>query len=165
MCAWRCSPTRSGTSRRSSKGITTENWEPHHFTICVVDMEDALRTFRGFFLRRRRGVFSKLEDDEWLSGRGFPRVELESIAFNERYELFRDRSMDENLLRQLFSPSLVQWLAAHPLAPGVEFKAGTLVVFLEDHADEAGRLDWLLEAAVELHGRVAREAGEALHRA
>ena len=127
-------------------------------------MEDALRTFQGFFLRKRRGVIDKLENDEWLSRRGFPRVELESIAFNERYELFRERAMDENLLRQLFAPSLVQWLAQHPLAPGVEFKAGTLVVFLEECVEEAGKLDWILEAAVELAGRVSKEASEALHR-
>ena len=119
-------------------------------------------TFKGFFLRKRRGMFDKLDDDEWLSGRGLPRVELESIAFNERYEMFRDRAMDENLLRQLFSPSLVQWLAQHPLAPGVEFKAGTLVVFLEECVEEAGKLDWVLEAAVELSARVSKEASEAL---
>jgi hypothetical protein len=139
-----------------------DRWEKRHFTVCVVDMEDALMLFKGFFLRTRRGMFDKLENDEWLSRRGLPRVELESIAFNERYELFRDRAMDENLLRQLFSPSLVEWLAHHPLAPGVEFKAGTLVVFLEECIEEAGKLDWLLEAAVELSARVSREASEAI---
>jgi hypothetical protein len=149
---------------RNSQGTAPKGWEPHHFTICVVDMEAGLRAFPGFFLRKRRGLFEKLQDDEWLSGRGFPRVELESIAFNKRYELFRDRAMDENALRQLFSPTLVAWLAEHPLAPGVEFKTGTLVVFLEGHVEEAGKLDWLLEATVELSGRVAREVSEASHR-
>lgn len=149
---------------RNSEGNSRDRWEPHDFTVCVVDMEAGLRAFPGFFLRRRRGLFEKLHDHEWLSGRGFPRVELESIAFNERYELFRDRAMDENALRQLFSPTLVAWLAEHPLAPGVEFKAGTLVVFLEGHVEEAGKLDWLLEATVELCGRVAREVGEIAHR-
>lgn len=149
------SESTSGTARNV-------RWEKRHFTVCVVDMEDALMLFKGFFLRTRRGMFDKLENDEWLSRRGLPRVELESIAFNERYELFRDRAMDENLLRQLFSPSLVQWLSQHPLAPGVEFKAGTLVVFLEECVEEAGKLDWLLEAAVELCSRVSREAAEAL---
>jgi hypothetical protein len=147
-----------------SKGHTSERWEKHPFTVCVVDMEAALGTFPGFFMRRNRGLLGKLGDDEWLSGRGFPRVQVESISFGERYELYRDRSMDEVMLRQLFSPTLVEWLAEHPLGPGVEFKTGTLVVFVEEHLEEAGKLDWLLDSTIELTGRIAREVAEAAHR-
>ena len=149
---------------RDSNGNRSERWEPHHFTVVILDMEHAMAQFPGFFLRQRRGLFERLSDDEWLSGRGFPRVELESTRFCERYDLFRDRSMQELDLRQLFSPTLVHWLAEHPLELGAEFKAGTLVVFLEGHVEEAGKLDWLIECALELRGRVEREVREATHR-
>jgi hypothetical protein len=107
---------------------------------------------------RKRGL---LHGDDWLRRDRTHRVELESIAFNERYDLLRASDQDEVALRELFSPSLVDWLANHPLAPGLELRAGVLVVWLPGHVEDAGKLAFFLEGAHHLAGIVNREAQEA----
>ena len=65
------------------------------------------------------------------------------------------------MLRQLFAPSFVIWLAEHPLKPGFELRAGELVVFIPGRCGEAGRLDFLLMAAAEISKRIQAELSEA----
>jgi hypothetical protein len=84
-------------------------------------------------------------------------VELESLRLHERYDLWVERSQDDLLLRQLFSPSFVAWLAEHPLEPCFEYRAGTLVVYLERRLEDAGRLGWLHDATAEIAERFALE--------
>ena len=52
-------------------------------------------------------------------------------------------------------------LAEHPLEPCFEYRAGTLVVYLERRLADAGRLGWLLDATEEIAVRFAREVAEA----
>ena len=68
---------------------------------------------------------------------------------------------DEITMRQLFAPSFVVWLANHPLQPGFELRAGTLVVFLPGECGEAGKLEWLLMAADEIAKRIRLELTDA----
>lgn len=139
----------------------TVRWVPHHFTICVVDVEAGISLFPGVFLARRRGLAGLLGDG-WLSTATRRKVELESAQLHERYELWVQRSQDDLLLRELFSPSLVAWLAEHPLQPCFEYRAGTLVVYLERRLDDAGRLGWLQDATEVIAGRLVREVEEVL---
>ena len=60
-------------------------------------------------------------------------------------------------MRQLLSPTLVRWLGEHPLVPGFELRAGTLVVYVERVLTDAGSLTFLLDAARHLAARVTRE--------
>jgi hypothetical protein len=136
------------------------DWTPHHCTICVVDLEPGIRLFPGVFLARRRGLAGLLGGG-WLGTRTRRKVELESAQLHERYELWVQRSQDDVLLRELFSPSFVVWLAEHPLEPCFEYRAGTLVVYLERRLADAGRLGWLLDATEEIAVRFAREVAEA----
>jgi hypothetical protein len=71
------------------------------------------------------------------------------------------RDQDPIAVRQLFSPSLLDWFARHPLKPGIELRAGTLVVFLPGHVEEGGKLAWLLDDAREVARRVLRDGEEA----
>ena len=71
---------------------------------------------------------------------------MESTQFVERYELRAAADQDELMLRRLLSPTVVSWLANHPLAPGFELKAGTLVVFVP-RARDAGNLTTRLGAS------------------
>ena len=64
-------------------------------------------------------------------------------------------------MRQLFAPSFVVWLANHPLQPGFELRAGTLLVFLPGEVGEAGKLEWLLMAADEIAKRIRLELTDA----
>jgi hypothetical protein len=138
----------------------TVRWVPHHFTICVVDLEPGITMFPGVFLARRRGLVGRLGGG-WLSTGTRRKVELESARLHERQELWVERSQDDLLLRELFSPSFVSWLAEHPLEPCFEYRAGTLVVYQERRLEDAGRLGWLQDATQVIAGRLASEVAEA----
>ena len=134
--------------------------ERHEFTVCSVDAAAAMRRFRGVFLRRRQGLLDHLEHD-WLADMQLRRVHTESMAFEEAYELSVVEDQDDLRVRQLFSPSLVNWLAEHPLRPCLELRAGTLLVYVPGHIEDAGHFMWLYEAARGLTRRLARDLADA----
>jgi hypothetical protein len=148
---------------RHDNGDKADTWEPHGFTIATDDLGELdMALFQGIYLRRRRGVFDKLDtDSNWLHKSRLEKVELESTAFCDRYELWREADQDEIIVRQLFAPTFVVWLAEHPLHPGFEVRAGVLVVFIPDHCGEAGRLEFLLMARAEIAKRIRAELTEA----
>ena len=139
----------------------SETWTSHHFTICVVDLEPGIVMYPGVFLTRRRDLVERLGSGRWLDTGNRRRVELESEALHERCELWVERSQDDLRLLQLFSPSFVSWLAEHPLHPCFEYRAGTLVVYLERRLEDAGRLGWMLDATAEIARRLQREVVQA----
>jgi hypothetical protein len=148
---------------RHENGDKPDTWEPHHFTVATVDLgEMGMSRFQGIYLRRRRGVIDRLDTEaNWLSGHRLKTVELESTAFQERYELWAENDQDDLALRQLFAPTFVVWLSEHPLKPGFELRAGELVVFIPDRCGEAGKLDFLLMATAEISKRIQAELSEA----
>jgi hypothetical protein len=134
-------------------------FRPHPFTVCAVDVGAPLERFRGLYLRPRLSGLG-LEHD-WLNRAPKPeRVELESARFNEIYDLRHTRDQDVVALRELFSPSFVVWLSEHPLQPGFECKAGTLVVFARGHEESPGRLTLLHEAARAITRRLEKQVRE-----
>jgi hypothetical protein len=138
-------------------------WKPHPFTVCAVDLGGAaLERFRGVFVRPRLNRIGL--DHDWL-GRvpSAERVELESARFNELYELKRGADQNEVALRELFSPSFLVWLQEHPLRPGFECKAGTLVVFARGHEKSGGQITLLHEAARHIARRLEQETGQSPH--
>jgi hypothetical protein len=74
---------------REDNGDKPDTWEPHHFTLATVDVgELGMGRFQGVYLRRRRGILDRLDTDaNWLRGHRLKKVELESTAFHERFEL------------------------------------------------------------------------------
>ncbi|HEX4720675.1 MAG TPA: hypothetical protein VH300_19295 [Thermoleophilaceae bacterium] len=144
---------------RQDHGDKPDTWESHDFTLATVDIgELGMGRFQGVYLRRRRGIFDRLDGDaNWLRGHNLKKVELESTAFTERYELSAERDQDDIILRQLFAPSFVVWLSEHPLEPGFELRAGMLVVFIPGRCGEAGRLQFLQMAADEISKRIQAE--------
>jgi hypothetical protein len=147
--------------QKDSDGTTSVK-ERNRFTICVVDLDASLPYFHGIYLHPRRGLFAPYSD--WLGRTPVRTVEVESSQFVERYELRAASDQDDLLLRRLLAPSVVSWLANHPLAPGFELKAGTLCVFVPRPLEDAGNLTYLIDAARHLAGRVAGEVGEELAR-
>jgi hypothetical protein len=148
---------------RQENGDKADTWESHDFTVATVDIgEHGMSRFQGIYLRRRRGVFDRLNGGaNWLAGHHLEKVELESAAFMDRFELWTSRDQDEIVLRQLFAPSFVVWLSDHPLRPGFELRAGVLVVFIPEHCGEAGKLEFLQMAAAEISKRIWAELTEA----
>jgi hypothetical protein len=149
---------------REENGDKPDTWEPHHFTVATVDIgELGMARFPGIYLRRRRGLFDRLDTDaDWLRRtRDKQKIELESTVFCERFELWAHPDQDPIRLHQLFAPSFVLWLSEHPLHPGFELRAGTLTVFIPGHCGEAGKLQFLMMAAESISTRIQTELSEA----
>jgi hypothetical protein len=148
---------------KHDNGDKADTWEPHEFTVATEDIGELdMGRFQGIYLRRRRGIFERLDSDSnWLGKHRLNKVELESTAFCERYELWVDPAQDEVVVRQLFAPTFVVWLSEHPLEPGFELRAGTLVVFIPDHCGEAGKLQFLLMAQEGIAKRIRAELTQA----
>jgi hypothetical protein len=132
--------------------------ERNRFTICAADLEPSMALFKGVYLRPRRGMIASHSD--WLNDRQTHKAELESSAFNERYDLLIADDQDEVILRRLLSPTLVSWLADHPLTPGFEVKGGALVVFVPYAIEDAGNLTYLIDATHHIASRVLTEVEE-----
>lgn len=139
----------------------SERWSSHDFTVCVVEIEQGIVLYPGLFLARRRDLVDRLGGGRWLHTGSRREVELESEALHERCELWVESSQDDVALLRLFSPAFVAWLAEHPLHPCFEYRAGTLVVYLERRLEDAGRLGWLLDATAAIARRLRDEVGEA----
>ena len=145
--------------RRDSDGDLREDVsERRRFTLCVVELEPSLGLFKGLYLRPRRGIFDGGTD--WLPKGGTRTIEVESSAFTQRFELRIAGDQDEIDARRLLAPSLVSWLAGHPLSPCLELKGGTLVVFVPRAIEDAGNFVFLLDAAAHIAARVLREVEE-----
>jgi hypothetical protein len=144
---------------RDSQGRTTRR-DTRHFTICVADLEAGMSMFPGIFLCLRRGIFGGLDGEDWLSHRNRHKVRLESAGLCDRYDLWVDDAQGDLLLHELFAPSLQVLLAEHPLAPCFEYRAGTLVVYVERRIEDEGNLDWMLEVAGEIAARFSGEVEE-----
>ena len=134
----------------------------HRVTICVADLEPSIRRFHGVFLHPRRGLIASTPD--WIGRTHTRSIQVESTAFSQRYELLVSDDQDEIVARQLLAPSLVVWLAEHPLAPGFEIRAGMLVVFVDRPLSDEGNLTYLLDATRRLAARVLAETREAAAR-
>ena len=137
-----------------------DTWRHYRFTVCAVELETGMGRFPGVYLRARRGLLA-LAGNDWLKGRRLREVELESVAFNDTYELLVTREQEDGPLRELFDPKTIVWLAEHPLRPHFEFRAGFLCVYVPGHVEDLGRLVWLLEAAERIASRVRAEITEA----
>jgi hypothetical protein len=86
------------------------------------------------------------------------RVELESEAFDQRFEVFCDPDQDDVRLRRLFSPSFIVWLA-ESMPTAFELANGHLCCFAGGHLDSAAELDAVVAGAVELSRRLQASAG------
>ena len=137
------------------------SWTQYRFTVCVIELEAGMGLFRGVYLRARRGLVARANHD-WLKNRRLREVELESVDFNDAYELLVANDQDPGRLRELFDPRTIVWLAEHPLCPQFEFRAGFLVVYVAGYLEDLGRVVWLLEAAERIAGRVQAEITEAV---
>jgi hypothetical protein len=51
-------------------------------------------------------------------------------------------------------------LAEHPLEPCFEYRAGTLVIYVERTIEDEGHLDWLREVSAKISAAFAAEISE-----
>ena len=144
----RCTLAHYVFKRVDDEGREGQAWP---FTVCGMEVPGALPVFHGVYLRPRGGVIH-----DWLDRAPRPaEVELESTDFTERYELSVASDQDRLVLHGLFSPSLLAFLAEHPLRPGFECKAGELVAFLPGHEFDGDRLTLFHDFTRQLARRIA----------
>jgi hypothetical protein len=98
-----------------------------------------------------------------LPAERWQRTELESVAFNRRYRLLTLAGQDPIYVREIFSPSLIAWLA-HDVPSGFSFELNErhLVVTLPAHLSVGPDTERLCALAAELAERLREEAEEEL---
>lgn len=98
-----------------------------------------------------------------LPAERWEQTELESTAFNRRYRLLTLAGQDPIYVREIFSPSLIAWLA-HDVPAGFSFELNErhLVVVLPGHLPVGPETERLCGLAAELARRLREEAEEEL---
>jgi len=146
------------TYEESGSG-TSDAKEIHHFTIVVSPLPGLEARLPGLFVQRRSG-FRFLDGAEDVF-RKTERIELESEELDRKCEIFADRRCDAVWLRQLFSPTFVDFLAeSSPEGFAFEVENGTLCVNVNRHRGKADELDGLCTAAATVAKRITDEAAE-----
>jgi hypothetical protein len=144
---------------RSGDGSSGQAKELHHFTVVVSALPGLEGRLPGLFVQRRSG-FRFLDGAEDVF-RSNERIKLESEVLDRKCEIFADRRCDANWLRQLFSPTFVDFLAeSSPEGFAFEVENGTLCVNVNRYRGKASELDELCTAAAAVAKRINEEAAE-----
>ena len=133
--------------------------EYYRFTVVMHDLPAVAARVSDVCCQRRSGFrFMDSAEDVF---RRMQRLELESEAFDKRFEVFYGANDAELFLKQLFSPSFIVWLAEQaPDQLAFELSAGSLCVNVKGHHDSAPEFDEICEAAAVVARRLAEEASE-----
>jgi hypothetical protein len=131
----------------------------YHFTLVLADMPEVSPKLSKLYCNRKSG-FKFLEGVE-DTFRKNKRLELESEAFADHYEVFYGPQDDENWLRQLFSPSFIVWLTEQaPEHLAFELESGELCVNVKSHRGKAAELDEMCGVAAHVAERIRAEIAE-----
>ena len=140
------------------KGNRQTNY--YRYTIGLAQVPECASLVPELYCQRKFGLraLEKLED---AFRRSKERVELESEALDERYEIFAGNERDANWLRQLFSPSFIVWLTdSAPDKFAFELVDGTLCCYVSGHRKSAAELDEVRAAAAAVATRLREESLE-----
>lgn len=149
------------TKRTDRRGRSVETRRPYRFTICVVELERAIRAFPGVYLSRRRGLLGRIGGDTWLDYDAMRSLELESASLAKEYELHIRRNQSDGLVLELFQPSFQVWLHHLPIDLCFEYSGGTLVTYVHGRVGDPTTLDIMLAATAKIAVRILEE-GEPL---
>jgi len=132
----------------------------YRYTIGLAELPECAGFVPELYCQRKFGLRA-LEGLEDAFRRSKQRLELESEALDERYEIFAGEGQDANRLRQLFSPTFIVWLAE--LAPekfAFELVDGNLCCYVNGHKQEAAELDAVGAATATVATRLREESAE-----
>lgn len=130
------------------------------YTIGLVEVPECAAQVPELLCRRKFGLrlFEGLEDAFRKSRR---RVELESEALDESYEIFSLEEQDQVWLRRLFSPTFVVWLGEEaPRKFAFELVGGMLCCYVNGHKKSAAELDAVRAATATVARRLREESLE-----
>ncbi|MGK2954304.1 MAG: hypothetical protein ACSLFI_01350 [Solirubrobacterales bacterium] len=131
----------------------------HEYSVVVIEVPEVGERLNEFYCEVRSGMDNDRAADYPLPGT--ERFSLESTALAKRYDMRVGIGEDEILLRRVFAPSFIVWLAEQPPDRfGFELCDGMLCCFVPRLLDTAEGLDGLVEAATVVAERLAGEVRE-----
>jgi hypothetical protein len=142
----------------SGQGGTETDY--YRYTIGLTRVPECTGFVPELYCRRKFGPHA-LEKFEDVFHRSYQRVELESAALDERYEIFVAKEQDATWMRRLFSPTFIVWLTdSAPEKFAFELVDGTLCCYVNDYRKKAKELDAIRSATATVAGRLRDEATE-----
>lgn len=132
----------------------------YRYTIGLVEVPECAGHVPELYCQRKFGLkaLEKLED---VFRRSKERLQLESAALDERYEIFAGKGQDAVWLRRLFSPGFIVWLSeSAPEKFAFELVGGTLCCYVKDHQEDAAALDAVALATATVARRLRDESLE-----
>ena len=88
-------------------------------------------------------------------------LEFESTALGKRFQVKTSETQDQVWLRELFSPTFIDWLATStPKEFSFELVDGLLVVAVGERYNRADQLDWFCGVAKYVRDRIHKEVRE-----
>jgi hypothetical protein len=131
----------------------------YRYTVGMTEVPQCAVLLPELICQRKFGfkALERLED----AFRSKERVEFESEALADRYEIFVDKAQDANWLRQLFSPGFIVWLTeSAPDKFAFEVVNGYLCCYVNGHRKTAEELDAMRSASTAVARRLREEAEE-----
>lgn len=143
---------------RTSKGGTQTSY--YRYTLGLVEVPECASFVPELYCQQEFGL-KALEGLEDAFRGTKDRVEFESEALGDKYEIFANENQDAAWLRQLFAPSFIVWLTeSAPKQFGFELVNGTLCCYVNGHKESAAELDAVAVATAAVVGRLREESLE-----
>lgn len=120
----------------------------YRYTVGVVEVPECRAFVPELYCQRKVGprALEGLEDAFRTSKE---RIQLESGALLDRYEIFAGKQHDALLLRRLFAPTFIVWMTdGAPEKLAFELVDGYLCCYVSGHKENAAELDAVATAAV-----------------
>ena len=132
----------------------------YRYTVGLVEVPECAGRIAELYCQRKSGL-KALEGLEDVFRRSRKRVELESEALDDRYEIFAHESQDATWLRRLFSPTFIVWLTdSAPKKFAFELVDDTLCCYVNGHKKNTADLDIVCQASAAVAIRLREEALE-----
>jgi len=142
----------------TSQGIVDDRTttEDHPYTLILVQMPETVAVF-GDIYAQDQAASSILQGLAEVRQNGFEKLELESQAMNNRYEIFA-KGPNPVAVRQLFSPTFIEWMTAvADEGFSFELENGTLCVYAKGHRGTIGGLDDFKATSIQVVKRIREE--------
>jgi hypothetical protein len=132
----------------------------YHYTLGLLEVPECVAHLPELYCQRKFGLRA-LEKFEDVFRSSKQRVQLESEALDEKYEIFAGKQQDAVWLRQLFAPTFIVWLTeSAPQKFAFELVNGTLCCYVAGHKEDAAELDAIGVASAAVAQRLREESAQ-----
>jgi hypothetical protein len=143
---------------RDSDGNEETNY--YRYTVGLVPVPECVAFVPELYCQRKFGLRSLEKFEDAFRG-AKERVNLESTAMGDKYEVFADKDQDAVWLRRLFAPTFIVWLTeSTPKKFAFEFVGGTLCCYVSGHKKKAEELEEISAATAAVAKRLREESLE-----